>query len=81
VNIEDRLARLRPLAETPGRTAMPRSERFPSMAAQHLRSEQEIVALRSALREAIGIIEELRTTSEPPSADPRLVRFYPRGTP
>jgi uncharacterized protein YcbX len=66
VNTSD-LDRLRVMTLTPERTAMSRAQQFPSMAAQHIANEQEIVRLRSALNEAVvaldaykGIEEDLR---------------------
>lgn len=54
------LTRLRRLAEEPSREAMSRSEQFPSMAAQHLRSKEYERELRAGLREALALVETFK---------------------
>lgn len=54
------LDRLRDLAREPERTAMSRSQQFPSMTSQMLVQKQEIDALRRGLHDAIQEIETLR---------------------
>jgi hypothetical protein len=58
--IEARLKRLRAFAEEPSRKPMSRTHRWPTMVAKHIANEQEIVALRSALREALALVDALR---------------------
>ena len=53
------LDRLRDLAREPERTAMSRSQQFPSMTSQMLVQKQEIDALRRGLRDAIQEIERM----------------------
>lgn len=69
MSLQDACDRLAKLAEEPPRGAMPRSEFFPSMAAQHIRNEEEKVALRKGLREALGIIDGLRSQLREPPRD------------
>ena len=54
---EDKIKRLRALTIEPKRMAMTRHQRFPTMAAKHIANEKEIVTLRNALREAVGMLE------------------------
>jgi chaperonin cofactor prefoldin len=54
------LDRLRDLAREPERTAMSRSQQFPSMTSQVLLQKQEIDALRRGILEAIVEIERLQ---------------------
>lgn len=54
------LDRLRDLAREPERTAMSRSQQFPSMTSQMLVQKQEIDALRRGILEAIAEIERLQ---------------------
>jgi hypothetical protein len=63
-DIGDKLHRLSRLAEEPVREPMTRSEQFPSMAAQHLRSKEYERELRAGLREAIALFEDLRSRVE-----------------
>ena len=53
------LDRLRAMTVAPERTAMSRAQQFPSMAAQHIADEQEVVRLRAALAEGVGEIDRL----------------------
>ena len=62
VDYREKVTRLWLLAQEPTREAMTRSEQFPSMAAQHIRNQEEKRELRAGLREALGIIEMLATT-------------------
>jgi hypothetical protein len=58
------LDRLGELVRERERTAMPRSNQFPSMTEKVLAQRQEIDALRRALSEAIIEIEQLRIQHE-----------------
>lgn len=54
------LERLREMSREPERQPMSRGVQFPTMAAQHIADEQQIMRLRTALAEAVAGIEELQ---------------------
>jgi hypothetical protein len=60
------LERLRELAREAERTAMSRSQQYPSMTSQLLFQRQEIDALRRGLLDAIAEIERLSRPTDVP---------------
>ena len=63
------LERLRALALEPIRSPMSRTHQFPTMAAEHVANKQEIITLRTALREALAIIDRLNDRLREPPRD------------
>jgi hypothetical protein len=61
------IKRLRELAGEPERTAMSRSQQYPSMSAQLLAQKSEIDALRRGLLDAVAEIERLMGLADTPT--------------
>ena len=62
---QNQLDRLRRLCDEPERTAMRRSNQFPTVASGVIPMKQEIASLRAGLREALGLVEAFLAEKNP----------------